>query len=43
MLKFKKVNENFSYRSDMCKFYSINQLESKIRNEIKKNDTLLKT
>ena len=42
-LKFKKVNENFSYRSDMCKFYSINQLESKIRNEIKKNDTLLKT
>lgn len=43
MLKFKKVSKNFSYRSDMCKFYSINELEQKIRNEIKKNDTLLKT
>ena len=43
MLKFKKVSENFSYRSDMCKFYSVNELELKIRNEIKKNDTLLKT
>ena len=43
MLKFKKVKENFSYKSDMCKFYSIKQLELKIKNEIKKNDTLLKT
>ena len=43
MLKFKKVSENFSYRSDKGKFYNINQLELKIRNEIRKNDTLLKT
>ena len=42
MIQFKKVDENFSYRSDMCKFYSVNQLELKIRNEIRKNDTLLK-
>ena len=41
-LNFKKVDKNFSYRSDKCKFYSVDELKLKIRNEIVKNDTLLK-
>tara|TARA_A100001015_G_scaffold289618_1_gene361678 strand:+ start:2168 stop:3199 length:1032 start_codon:yes stop_codon:yes gene_type:complete len=43
IIKFKKVSKNFAYRSDMCKFYNINELRLKIRNEIKKDDSLLKT
>jgi len=43
MIKFKKVNAKFSYRSDMCKFYSASELKLKIKKELKKNDTLFKT
>lgn len=43
LLRLKKVDENFFYRNDRYKVYSIIQLKLKIRNEIKKNHTLLKT
>ena len=41
-LSFKKVDKNFSYRSDKCEFFTIDELKVKIQNEIIKNDPLFK-
>ena len=41
-LSFKKLNKNFSYRSDKCEFFTIDELKVKIQNEIIKNDPLFK-
>lgn len=41
-LSFKKVGKNFSYRSDKCNFFTIDELKVKIKNEIIKNDSLFK-